>query len=94
MEAIYPITDLHRNTKSVQAAARNGIVHITEGGRGTYVFCSEEVFEKQIESSVQEALYAERMANAIRQGKLDVEANRSVHGVENIMDAIEKTARG
>ena len=46
MDAIYPVTALQKQQGEVKKAAQAGIVRITENGKGAYVFCSEDVFER------------------------------------------------
>ena len=51
MDAIYPVTALQKQQGEVKKAAQAGIVRITENGKGAYVFCSEEVFERMAAAS-------------------------------------------
>ena len=42
MEAIYPFSALKTNQREVKNAALEGVVHVTENGRGAFVFKEEE----------------------------------------------------
>ena len=77
MEAIYSSVALRDRQREVKDAARKDVVRITENGNGAFVFCSEEVFERRLQRAADEALYAERMAQAVRDGRADVKAGRT-----------------
>ena len=55
MDAIYPVTALQKQQGEVKKAAQAGIVRITENGKGAYVFCSEEVFERMMQQVAEDA---------------------------------------
>lgn len=88
MEPIYSSSALRDRQREVKDAARKGVVRITENGNGAFVFCSEEVYEKQLRQAVEEALYAERMAQVIRDGQKDAAAGRT-YSVDDGFAAIE-----
>lgn len=88
MEAIYPFTALKTSQRELKNAALNDIVHITENGKGAFVFCSEEVFERKLSDAVDEAVYAERLAAAIRQGRTEIESGDCVEGTQAAIDEI------
>ncbi|MDO4442732.1 MAG: hypothetical protein Q4B69_02565 [Slackia sp.] len=92
MEAIYPFSALKTNQREVKDAALEGVVHVTENGRGAFVFCSEDVFDRKLREAAEEAVYAERMAAAIRQGREDIEEGRCVEGTAAALDAIWQRA--
>ena len=52
MDAIYSATALRDHPREVKRAAQERLVRITENGKGAYVFCSEEVFQQQIDDAV------------------------------------------
>lgn len=95
MEAIYSSVALRDRQREVKEAARKGVVHITENGNGAFVFCSEEVFEERLRLAAQEAIYAERMAQAIREGRDDAAAGRT-YSIEAAFAEIDarRSARG
>ena len=90
MEAIYPISALHKSPKKLREVARAQVVHVTENGAAAYVFCSEEVFDQKLKEAAEEAAYAERMASALRQSRADIAAGRFVQGTESAKEAILK----
>ena len=92
MEAIYPFSALKTNQREVKDSALRDVVRVTENGRGAFVFCSEEVFEGKLREAADEAVYAERMAAAIRQGRDDIERGRCVEGTAAALSEIEARA--
>lgn len=79
---IYPASALVKRQPEVKAAAREKMVRITEHGRAAYVFASEEVFRREIEEAVAEALEAIEMREVILRGREDYAAGRYVTGIE------------
>lgn len=75
-EAIYPISALSKKPKEVKDAAANGLVRITEQGRGAYIFSTEAEFAKVIAEAKEEAIYEERIREAILAGRADKQAGR------------------
>ncbi len=75
-EAIYPISALAKNPKEVKDAAANGLVRITEQGRGAYIFGTEAEFARAIAEAKEEAVYEERLREAILAGRADKQAGR------------------
>lgn len=80
--AIYPASALVKIQPEVKAAARERMVRITEHGRGAFVFASEEVFQREVEEAVAEALEAVEMRRVIEQGREDFAAGRYVAGID------------
>ena len=81
MDAIYSATALRDHPKEVKQAAQSRLVRITENGRGAYVFCSEAVFESEIERAVDRALYTQHAKHAIAEGRAAIENGRFVEGI-------------
>ena len=92
MEAIYPFSALKTNQREVKDAALEGVVHVTENGRGAFVFCSEDVFDRKLQEAAEAAVYAERIAASIRQGRADIEEGRCVEGIKEALEVIRKKA--
>lgn len=90
MTAIYPSTALKNQQREIKARADKEIVHITENGHGKYAFMSEEVFQNKINEAVEEALYAERMAEALRESRKDFAEGRYYTSREDLMAAIQE----
>lgn len=88
MDAIYSVTSLRDHPREVKAAARERLVRITENGAGAYVFCSEEVFQREIDDAVERALYARQVTEVVTRGRADIAAGRSVEGLEAAKAAV------
>lgn len=78
---VYPASALVKKQPEVKAAARERIVRITEHGRAAYVFASEEVFRREVEEAVAEALEAIEMRAVILRGREDYAAGRYLVGI-------------
>lgn len=96
MDAIYPVTALTDRQHEVKEAARERLVRITENGRSAFVFCSEEVFQREIDDAVERAVYASRAEGAVARGRAAFEAGDFVEGVDAGRRAVaeRRAARG
>ena len=74
--------------REIKSIADAEIVYITENGRGKYVFMSEDVLQKQIDEAVEEALYEQRLGDALRESRADFEAGRYYSSREDLMKAV------
>ncbi|MFZ2755825.1 MAG: hypothetical protein WAY93_03045 [Atopobiaceae bacterium] len=81
MAAIYPISDLQKHPSEVKAKAHEQIVHLTENGKGAYVFATEEYFEEYVERRAAELAFEERCDRAIEQG-MEALKQGNVHSLE------------
>lgn len=90
MTAIYPSTALKNRQREIKKIADREPVYITENGRGKYVFMSEEVREQEIRAAVENALYEQRMSEALKESRADFEAGRYYAS----RDALEKAVAG
>lgn len=88
MPSIYPSTDLKNRQREIKSIADRELVYITENGRGKYVFASQEVFEREIERAVEEALYEQRVADALRESRDDYASGRSYSSREELLEAV------
>ena len=79
---VYPASALVKRQPEVKAAARERLVRITERGRGAYVFASEEVFQREVDEAVAEALEAIEMRAVIARGREDLARGDYVVGIE------------
>lgn len=79
---VYPASALVKKQPEVKAVAREKMVRITEHGRAAYVFASEEVFRREVDEAVAEALEAIEMREVILRGREDYAAGRFVTGIE------------
>lgn len=82
MDKVYSSTALKERQGEVKAAAREGLVRITENGSGAFVFCSDEVFQREIDDAVERALYAARVGEAVLRGRVAAREGRVVEGIE------------
>ena len=93
MTPIYPSVALKNNQRELKAIADTEMVHITENGRGKYIFASEAVIEREIARAVEEALYAARMEDALLRSREDFAAGRVFATREELLAAVaEKRA--
>ena len=88
MDAIFSATALRDHPREVKEVAKERLVRITENGKGAYIFCSEEVFQRAIDEAVERELYLQRAADVIAQGMADVKAGRYVEGLDAAREAI------
>ena len=94
MPAIYPSVALKNQQKEIKALADNEVVYITENGRGKYVFMSEDLLSRQIEDAVENALYEQRIADALRESRTDFEEGRYYSSREELMSAVARKRAG
>ncbi|VWM03362.1 Uncharacterised protein [Collinsella sp. AK_207A] len=74
--SIYPITAISKNPKAVKEQADKGIVHITENGRGAYVFMGMQVFDDLIRREREDAAYEQYLHDEVGRGIADLEVGR------------------
>lgn len=90
MAAIYPSSALKSRQREIKDLAEREPVYITEHGRGKYVFLSEEVLDQMIAQAVEDALYDERLAEALAESREDFAAGRSYGTREDLMAAVAR----
>ncbi|WP_165253631.1 sodium:proline symporter [Adlercreutzia sp. ZJ304] len=90
MPAIYPSTALKNQQREIKSKADNEIVHITENGWGKYVFMSEEVFQHAVDQAVQDAIYEQRMTDALRESRHDFYEGLYYSSREDLLAAVAK----
>lgn len=88
MDAIFTATDLRDRSGEVKRAARNGLVRITENGKGAFVLCSEQVYQQHIDEAVDRALYIERASDAILRGRESFDRGDFVEGIDSARAAV------
>lgn len=94
MEPIYSMTTLQRNPSKVKAVAKEQLVRITGQHEESYVFCSDEVFERIIQREREDAAYEARLIDAIARGEEDIKAGRFVTSIDEAFkkaDALRKS---
>ncbi len=96
MDAIFSTTELRDHSREVKAAAREGLVRITENGKGAYVLCSEDVFRREVDDAVERALYANRVEEAVLRGRAAIDEGDFVEGFDAAREAVarRRAARG
>lgn len=90
MPPIYPSTALKNQQREIKQLADTQIVYITENGRGKYVFMSENVLQKQIDSAVENALYEARMAEALKESREDFAQGRFYSSRADLLASVER----
>lgn len=81
---IYSFSALKSKQSEVKERGKKEIVHITEHGNAAYVFCSEEVLEREREMAAFEALHEEEIAQMIRDGRKSIAEGRYIEGVDEV----------
>ena len=89
MPPIYPSTAFKNKQREIKKLADTELVYITENGRGKYVFTSEEVFDRIVADAVEEALYEQRLSNALLDSRDDFEHGRYYTSRESLMNAVK-----
>ncbi len=84
---IYSFSALKTKQLEVQERGKKEVVHITERGNAAYIFCSEEVLEREKARAVAQALEDAEIARLIRQGREDAANGDVIEGYENIMSS-------
>lgn len=90
MTAIYSSAALKTRQREIKDEAQKQVVHITENGNAAFVFCSEEVFEHELQRAAEKAAYEERMRSVVERGRADYAAGRIVEGTEAALAEIER----
>lgn len=80
--SIYSSTALASRQREVKDVADRQVVYITENGNGAYVFCSEEIFDRELQQAREEARYQAEMELILRRGRRDVAEGRFTTDVD------------
>lgn len=88
--SIYSSTALATRQREVKNVADHQVVHITENGNGAYVFCSEEVFARELQHAREEARYEAEMGFVLRRGRRDIEEGRYTTDVSSFVDRVRR----
>lgn len=88
MTPIFPSTALKNQQRDIKKLADTQLVYITENGRGKYVFTSQEVLDQIIADAVEDALYEQRLSDALAESRDDFENGRYYTSRENLMAAV------
>ena len=79
---IFSFSALKSNQREIKNRGREEVVHITENGNAAFIFCSEDVFEREKARAVENAICEMQVAQMIERGRADIEAGRAVEGLE------------
>lgn len=90
MTPIYPSVALKTKQRELKDIANNEFVYITERGCGKYIFASEEVINRHVEEAVENALYEQRVAEAMKRSRKDVAEGRYYEDRESLYTAAAK----
>lgn len=74
--SIYSSTALATKQREVKDVAEKQVVYITENGNGAYIFCSEEVFDRELEHAREEARYEAEMRFVLREARQQLDEGR------------------
>ena len=88
MTPIFPSTALKNQQREIKKLADTQLVYITENGRGKYVVTSQEVLDQIVADAVEDALYEQRLSDALAESRDDFENGRYYTSRENLMAAV------
>ena len=89
MTPIFPSTALKNQQREIKKLADTQLVYITENGRGKYVFTSQEVLDQIVADAVEDALYEQRLSDALAESRDDFENGRYYTSRENLMAVVK-----
>lgn len=90
MTAIYSSAALKTRQREIKDIAMKEVVHITENGNGAFIFCSEEVFEKELRNAAEQAAYEARLIDTIERGRAEIAAGRYIEGLDEGLAELNK----
>ncbi|MBR2834821.1 MAG: hypothetical protein IKE43_03790 [Coriobacteriales bacterium] len=90
MAIIFPITALSKEPQTIKDEALNNIVHITENGRGAWIFTSEKAFEDRIAQERAEAAQEAQLAFILDRAKHDIETGHYVTSRKEMFEEVER----
>lgn len=86
--SIYSSTALATKQREVKNVADKQVVYITENGNGAYVFCSEEVFDRELKRAREEARYEAEMELVVNRGMRDIGEGEFTTDVDDFAERI------
>lgn len=90
MPAIHNMTTLQRNPSKVKADAKAKLVYVTGQGGESYVFASDEVFERVIARERADAAYEARLLEAVGRGVADIREGRFTTSIDDAFAHAER----
>ena len=88
--SIYSSTALASRQREVKDVADRQVVYITENGHCADVFCSEEIFDRELKQAREDARYEAEMEFVLRRGKRDIEEGRFTTDVDGFVARIRE----
>ena len=85
------LSALASRQREVKDVADRQVVYITENGNGAYVFCSEEIFDRELKQAREDARYEAEMEFVLRRGKRDIEEGRFTTDVDGFVAAFARS---
>lgn len=93
MEAVYPVFGTENKSAGGEGCRLGGRC-ARDGKRPERVrILPEDVFDRRLREDAKEAVYAERMAVAVRQARKDIEEGRCIEGTSEVLAAIRQKAK-
>lgn len=89
MTPIFPSTALKNQQREIKKLADTQLVYITENGRGKYVFTSQEVLDQIIADAVEDALYEQRLSDALAESRDDFKNGQYYTSRESLMAVVK-----
>lgn len=89
MTPIFPSTALKNQQREIKKLADTQLVYITENGRGKYVFTSQEVLDQTIADAVEDALYEQRLSDALAESRDDFKNGQYYTSRESLMAVVK-----
>ena len=86
--SIYSSTALATKQREVKNVADKQVVYITENGNGAYVFCSEEVFDRELRRAREEARYEAEMELVVSRGMRDIREGEFTTDVDGFVERV------
>lgn len=88
--SIYSSTALATRQREVKNVADRQVVYITENGNGAYIFCSEDVFDRELKRTREEARYETEMEFVLHRGMRDLREENLTTDVRGFVDRIRE----
>ncbi len=90
---IFSFAALKSKQREVKDRGMEEVVHITENGNAAYIFCSEEVFAREKQRAIEQALYEQEVLDILERGTKDRAEGRVFRGLDAVRKEIETRVR-
>ena len=88
--SIYSSTALAARQREVKDVADRQVVYITENGNGAYVFWPEQIVDRYLKETGDDARYDAAVDVVLRRGKRDIEEGRFTTDVDGFVARIRE----